>query len=177
MTGKKDLIKQAMEMQEKVNQLILEYSAENWLSLDLTIAQLKSIVYIYSKGKTNLRELAQALDVTPSVVTGIVDRLILHGMINRTANPNDRRSQWLTVTDKGEALLDNIRQKSSQEISHILGTLSPKDLSTLVRGFSAFIKSAELHLNNKTKATRSTADDKRVPLKLISKGQLQSNDR
>ena len=158
--NKKDLIQQAIGFQEELNRLITEYRTENWLSVDLTIAQLKSLVYIYSKGRANLRGLAKALDVTPSVVTGIVDRLIMHGVVKRKreGDSTDRRIQWLRITKKGQALLDNLRQQTTRNMSEVLETMSDKDLSALVRGFSALIGATEQYLREQHKAI-DTAND------------------
>jgi len=160
MTNKKDLIHQVIGFQEEINRLIMECRVEAWLSLDLTIAQLKSVVYIYSKGRANFRELARALNVTPSVVTGIVDRLVLQGMAKRkrVSSSVDRRMQWLVVTDKGRAILDNIRQQTNDNISQVLETLNEEDLSALVQGFSALIKATESYLANQDKTKETIAD-------------------
>ena len=146
---KTDLIQQAIGLQEQINQLILKHRTRNWLSLNLTINQLKSVIYIYSKGKVNATELAGALNVTPSVVTGIVDRLIRHGVVNRKRldmsadGSTDRRMQWLMITDKGRALIDSTRQQMSEKMSQILEMMSTEDLSALIQGFSGFMKAAE----------------------------------
>ena len=162
MMNRNDLIQQAIGLQGELNRLIMAYRAKEWMSLDLTIAQLKSIVYIYSKGKANFKELARALNVTPSVVTGIVDRLVLQGMVKRKriGSSVDRRVQWLIITDKAEALLDNIRQQTIDNISQILETMNDEDLSALVQGFSALIKAAEPYFENQNKVMGITADSK-----------------
>lgn len=142
------LIQQVIDLYGEINRLVMTYRADKWLSLDLTISQLKSLIYIYSEGKANYRQLAEALDVTPSVVTGVVDRLISHELISRVDNPEDRRTQWLVVTEKGEAILDNIRQEGIKGVSHILDTLSDDDMSALVQGLSALIEAAHTYLES-----------------------------
>jgi len=133
--NKQELVNQAIGFQKEINRLFLDYKVEEWLSLGLTITQLKSIIYIYGRRKASFKELAEALNVTPSVVTGIVDRLALQGMVKREAevSSTDRRVQWLVVTDKGKALLDNIRQQMHVNIEQILGIMSIDDISALVR--------------------------------------------
>ncbi len=147
---KENLIQQVIGLEEEFDRLITDYRAEEWLLLDLTINQLKSIIYIYKKNRINPKGLADALNVTPSVVTGIVDRLVLHGLVERKASEGstDRRVQWLVVTDKGESLLDNIRQKMISNTSEILETMSTEDLAALVQGISAFIKAAKPYIQN-----------------------------
>jgi DNA-binding MarR family transcriptional regulator len=157
---KKELVEKAIGFQEEINQLILKHRAESWLSLDLTMAQLKSIIYISIKGKVNFKELAEALNVQPSVVTGIVDRLVTQGMVKRwhVGSVTDRRVQWLTVTKKGQDLLDNIREKIGENTSRILRTMSAEDLKALVQGFSALIKAAGPYFRKQDQAP-GTADN------------------
>ena len=150
---REELIQQAITLQDKFAEVAMDYKIENWLSIDLTIPQLKSLVYIRQKKSVSFKELAGALDVTPSVVTGIIDRLIGQGMVKRNINAVDRRIQWLQVTDKGKTLLDNIKQTGIKEIYGILNTLSDEDLTMLIRGLTTLIESTESYMELHHKAS------------------------
>ncbi len=146
--NRNESIKQVMELETKVNHLILEHRTEKWLSLDLTLIQLKSMVFIHSKRIVSFRDLAEALEITPSVVTGIVDRLIASGMIKRIDNPKDRRVHWLALSDRGNALLDEIRQENIKELREILHTMNDEDLAALVKGITALINATHSYLES-----------------------------
>ncbi|MDD3677925.1 MAG: MarR family transcriptional regulator [Dehalococcoidales bacterium] len=141
--NKTELIQKAVGFQKEINRLIMGYRTEKWLALNVTITQLKSLIYIYNKGKASFKDLAGALNVSPPVVTGIVDRLSSQHIIKRIDNTGDRRIQWLTITEKGKQLLSDIRQDSSDEMVKMLEVLSEEDIAALVQGFSALIKTAE----------------------------------
>lgn len=143
MKEKAELIKQIIELQQQVNRFLGQYAPEAWMELNLTIAQLKSLFFIASEGAINFRRLAAALGVTPSNVTGIIDRLVEQGLVSRVENPEDRRMLLLQATDKGEALLANLRESSISHLSDILDRLNPKELSSLARGLGALVKAAE----------------------------------
>lgn len=149
--NKEELIRQAVRLQDSINQYELTYKLEKWLSVDLTISQLKSVIYIDSRKKASFKELAEALSVTPSVVTGIVDRLVRQGMVKRRhpVNSADRRVQWLILSEKGQAFLDGIRQQTRDDITEVLEELSGEELSALVRGSSAFLEAVKSHLNGR----------------------------
>jgi len=151
MENRKDLIRQVIGFQEEINRLIMEYRVEKWLSLDLTAVQLKGLMYIYSKGKANFKELAKVLNIAPSVVTGIVDRLVRHGVVRRAriSNSTDRRVQWLEVTNKGKSILDNLKQQMTRDGFRILETMSDEDLSALAQSFSALIMATEQYLGKR----------------------------
>ncbi|MBS45832.1 MAG: MarR family transcriptional regulator [Nocardioides sp.] len=48
-------------------------------------------------------DVARRLGVTPSAATGVVDRLVGHGHVERGADPDDRRRSVLRMTDPGRA--------------------------------------------------------------------------
>ncbi|MDD4923638.1 MAG: MarR family transcriptional regulator [Dehalococcoidales bacterium] len=144
--NKAELIQKAVNFQKEINRLIMAYKTEKWMSLDITITQLKSLIYIYSKEKASFKELAGALNVSPPVVTGIVDRLTSQEIIRRIAGTSDRRIQWLTITEKGKQLLNDIRQDTTSEMIKMLEVLSEEDIAALVQGFSALMKTAENNL-------------------------------
>jgi DNA-binding MarR family transcriptional regulator len=52
-------------------------------------------------GRATMGELAEALEVTPRTVTGLVDNLERDGLVRRVDDPSDRRSVYAEVTDKG----------------------------------------------------------------------------
>jgi DNA-binding MarR family transcriptional regulator len=147
--NKTELIQKAVGFQKEINRLIMGYRTEKWLSLNITITQLKSLIYIYDKGRASFKELAGALNVSPPVVTGIVDRLTSQDIISRITGSRDRRIQWLTITEKGKQLLNDIRQDNTSEMIRMLEVLSEEDIEALVKGFSALMKTAENSLIGK----------------------------
>jgi DNA-binding MarR family transcriptional regulator len=138
-----ELISKAVNLQKEFNRLIMRYKPEKWMALDITISQLKSVIYIHSKGKVSFKELAKALNVSPPVVTGIVDRLTSQNIISHTDGTDDRRVKWLVITEKGKRLLNDIRQDTTSEMSKMLEILSDEDIAALVQGFTALAKTAE----------------------------------
>ena len=149
--NKTELIQKAVSFQKEINRLIMGYRTEKWLSLNITITQLKSLIYINNKGRATFKELARALNVSPPIVTGIVDRLASQDIISRIKGIKDRRIQWLTITEKGKQLLNDIRQDNTAEMIKMLEVLSEEDIAALVKGFSALMKTAENNLIGKGK--------------------------
>ena len=120
-----------------VNRYMRRDSPDVWMDLTLTVPQLKSLFFITNEGTTNLRKLATALNVTPSNVTGIVDRLVQQGLVSRQENPKDRRVSLLRPTEHGEATVDNLRERRTSYLSRVLGQLRSNELSLLERGLAA----------------------------------------
>jgi DNA-binding MarR family transcriptional regulator len=78
------------------------------LDYDLTLQQFRAFAVVLSRGQTPMNKVADALGVRPNVATGIVQRLVDRGLIERREDPTDRRVRQLTVTDRGLALVDEV---------------------------------------------------------------------
>jgi DNA-binding MarR family transcriptional regulator len=142
-TDKSQSVQEVVELQRQVGRIIGQHAPGVWIDSGLTLTQLRSLFLISNKGSTNFRKLAEALEVTPSNVTGIVDRLVEQGLVSRTQNPEDRREMTLQATDKGQALVSNLREAGIKRMTQILSLLSLEELSALTQGLSAFIKAAD----------------------------------
>lgn len=55
------------------------------------------------EGSRSMAAIGQQLRLTPSTMTGIVDRLEDHGLVRREPHSSDRRATVLRLTRKGEA--------------------------------------------------------------------------
>jgi DNA-binding MarR family transcriptional regulator len=140
-----DLISEIIELDRQAHRLIRRHSFHAWMELNLTVPQLKSLFFISNQRGTNPRKLAAALGVTPPNVTGIVDRLVEQGLLVRRGNPEDRRVLVLQATEKGEAILSDLRERRTSNMREILTRLSVEELSYLVKGLSALIKAAQAY--------------------------------
>jgi DNA-binding MarR family transcriptional regulator len=140
---KSQLIQEVVKLQRQVGRILGQRAPSIWIDSGLTITQLRSLFLIANKGSTNFRKLAEALGVTPSNVTGIVDRLEEQGLVHRTPNPEDRREITLQATDKGKALVFDLREAEIKQMTQILSLLSPEELSSLAEGLSAFLNAAD----------------------------------
>jgi DNA-binding MarR family transcriptional regulator len=140
---KSQLVQKVVDLERQVGRIIGQYAPSVWIDSGLTLTQLRSLFLIANKGSINFRKLAEALEVTPSNVTGIVDRLVEQGLVSRTQNPEDRREMTLQATDKGKALLSNLKEAGIKRMTQVLSLLSLEELSALVQGLSAFIRAAD----------------------------------
>ncbi len=149
---KKKLIDEVIKLQMEMNQLLGPIVMESWKNLDVPLAQLKSLFMITCKGSTNFRKLSDDLGVTPGDVTGIIDRLVKQGLVSRGEDPQDRRVIVLQATDKGRALLANLRESGANQMAQILAHMNSEELGSLSHGLSALIRSVK-EANEKPKAS------------------------
>jgi len=140
---KSELISKILKLQKQIGQRLRDEHPEPWLTLNLTIAQLKSLLFIYSQGTTNFKMLAKALNVTPPRVTGIIDRLVDQGLVKREENPENRRMQFLSLTEKGVNLLNELKAQSTNRLLEIMNKLGTDELEALATGLTAVARVLE----------------------------------
>lgn len=138
-------VRQIVELERRASRLLRQHPFDAWMNLNITTAQLRSLFFIDNEGTTNFTRLAAALGVTSSNVTGIVEHLVEQELVSRTENPEDRRVLLLSVTEKGKALLNSLRESRTKQMSEVLAHLSAEELSILARGFTILVKAAEAH--------------------------------
>jgi MarR family transcriptional regulator for hemolysin len=70
-------------------------------------------------------ELAEILDLQPISLTRLLDRLAESGLIERRADPNDRRANRLFLTPAARPLLEQLAELGTDMMATVLDGLEP----------------------------------------------------
>ncbi|MDQ6672559.1 MAG: MarR family winged helix-turn-helix transcriptional regulator [Chloroflexota bacterium] len=74
--------------------------------------------------------LAQRLGVDRTVMTYLIDDLEAAGLVERRADPVDRRSRHIVATARGQRLWADIQHRLQEVEEHVLGALSTPERAT-----------------------------------------------
>src|SRR5215207_469217 len=85
------------------------------------------------QGATSPGELARLWQVTPAVITGVIDRLERRELVRREPDPDDRRRLRLALTDAGLAASMLVERSLTEELAVQLAKASPHELAELGR--------------------------------------------
>jgi DNA-binding MarR family transcriptional regulator len=99
------------------------------------------------KGMT-LGELSQRMMVSNGNVTGLVDRLVEQGLINRRPSPNDRRAQIVSLTAEGRRFFRAMARANGDWIGDMFAGLSQEDIEALLRLLAKTKTSARKAIGN-----------------------------
>ncbi|HEU0206272.1 MAG TPA: MarR family transcriptional regulator [Pseudolysinimonas sp.] len=94
----------------------------------LSEMELRALFRIAEAGNITPKALASDLLVTTGAVTGVSDRLIGAGLVTRIANPDDRRSLLLELTEVGH---ETMTQMHRDFISMLIDAADVIDLAEL----------------------------------------------
>lgn len=78
-------------------------------------------------GPSRITALAAAVHSDPSTVSRQVATLVGMGLLDRRADPGDRRASVVGVTDAGMALLKRVRQRRDERIAAITEPWQPAE--------------------------------------------------
>ena len=74
--------------------------------LSLTYTQYLVMMYLWERGRTNVRDMSRCLRLDPSTLTPLLKKLEQKGLLTRTRAETDQRNLLLDLTDAGHALRD-----------------------------------------------------------------------
>jgi DNA-binding MarR family transcriptional regulator len=126
---------------------------------DLSLRQLSALQYIDGT-ETTLGDVARSLNVTPAVVTGLIDRLERRGYVRRVASTFDRRRVHIELTTAGEDVREQAEFQLAARLETLISTLSQDEIDTLEDGLRVLDKaiSSIAPRRGKTAAPKSGFD-------------------
>jgi DNA-binding MarR family transcriptional regulator len=77
--------------------------------LDVGVTETQALSNLAVSGSMGQTELADALGITTSSVTSLVDRMETAGLVTRQPHPHDRRRTVVRLTKYGDQVLDRSR--------------------------------------------------------------------
>jgi DNA-binding MarR family transcriptional regulator len=97
----------------------------------LSLAQFEVLAVLHFDAGMTQNELAQRLLVTKGNVCGLLDRMGATGLVERRADPEDRRANRLFLTEQGQTLLAETLPGHLALIKEMLGSLKVAELESL----------------------------------------------
>jgi DNA-binding MarR family transcriptional regulator len=100
---------------------------------DLSPHQARALRVVGSGDGVRLSELAEALRIAPRSATEVADGLQERGLVERAADPTDRRAVVLTVTEDGRQVQREVDAARAADSAELFARLSAADRAELAR--------------------------------------------
>jgi MarR family transcriptional regulator, organic hydroperoxide resistance regulator len=101
----------------------------------LTPGQVFILHFIQKESRCSVSKLAEKMEVNPSAITVMLDRLENHGFVIRTRDKNDRRVVAVELTESGDKTLKQVLNVRKQIMQHCLTQINPDELDSFVQTF------------------------------------------
>ena len=92
----------------------------------ITLPQFWALCHL-SRQRRTMKALAGLLAVTPAAGTGLIDRLICQGLVQRKPDAKDRRITWIELSPKGTKVIQRIERQKRKAIIDVFGKVSASD--------------------------------------------------
>lgn len=144
------LVRHILKLAEEIYRAIKPGVPPECLTSDLTVAQLRVLLVLYTEGSRRMSFIASSLGITVSTATGIVDNLVRKGLVMRGTDLEDRRLVICTLSPQGRETINRIWALGRFQMEKLLQGLSSEQLKKAA-------EVAEFLLSNVTaKSTNTT---------------------
>ncbi|MFD2612113.1 MarR family winged helix-turn-helix transcriptional regulator [Paenibacillus gansuensis] len=110
--------------------------------LGITANQFFILKYISRTGSCRLAQLAELMEVKPSAITVIIDRLESNKLVVRQPDSTDRRAILVHLTDYGRKALKLVDEIRKEQINKYLSKIEEKELLMFLDTFEKLAKDA-----------------------------------
>jgi len=115
----------------KVLQQMENKFAEGLLPFNIHARQYGVLLFVQENPYSSQKEISDNLQIDRTTMVSHMDHLESLGFVERTKNPNDRRSYSLVITEKGKEVLDSRWEFLNQIELDVLAPLSQQEKQLL----------------------------------------------
>jgi MarR family transcriptional regulator, transcriptional regulator for hemolysin len=143
-----------------VGRLLRTYADQKARLHGMTRAQWAVLLRLERREGLKQSELAEALDLQPITLTRLVDRLCAHGLIERRADPNDRRAKQLYLTPAARPLIDRVAERVEELSATVLDGIAPTEAELMLSKLGLARENLKGAIERNATQDRSTAPDR-----------------
>lgn len=114
-----------------------------WQKHDLTILQARTLDTLMDHGPMRMTTLAERMQHNLSAATSVIDRLVEKGLVQRSADPNDRRAVVCGLTELGAATARQISGATEQVLTAIMRNAETDDMESMALGLEELLRQVQ----------------------------------
>ncbi len=140
---RKRIIDQILALEAQMHRAVGYADPVAWLGAELTMTQVKVLFVLLVAGPLSLGELARMMQVKVATASGVVDRLVVAGLVSREPDPADRRYLRLGLTEDGRALTYRLHADSRMRTARLLEVMTVAELQQVFAAMKVMISASE----------------------------------
>jgi len=108
----------------------------------LSSSQVNALMRIHFRGGCGISDIGSHLEITNAASSQIVDRLVNEGLLERSEGANDRRVKQLTLTSKGQMLIEEGIEARQRWMEELTTALTPEEHDAIINALTILIENA-----------------------------------
>jgi MarR family transcriptional regulator, organic hydroperoxide resistance regulator len=102
----------------------VRYWTQTVAKFGVTSSQALVLLFLLEEDRVTSKDLGEKIEFDSATLTGILDRLVRAGLVERRDNPNDRRAILVCLTREGEETATGIHSVIEEENRAFLSNLT-----------------------------------------------------
>lgn len=111
---------------------------DEWMELEITLPQLKVLFLLFDQPPTRMSTLADGLNISSPSCTGLIDRLVKEGMVDREEDPSDRRLVLCALSERGREAVGRLWRLGKMHTEVLLEQMTLGELHKVAEAMTIF---------------------------------------
>ena len=112
-------------------------------STGLSMPQMSILMQLHHKGPCGMSEVSERFDISAAAASQLVDKLVHAGYLERSEDPNDRRAKLLTLSPKGEELIQQGTEERYRWLDKLTSQLSAEQQTKVAEALGILTQAAQ----------------------------------
>jgi len=112
-------------------------------STGLSMPQFSILMQLHHKGPCGMSQVSNRFDITAAAASQLVEKLVQAGYLDRAEDPTDRRAKLLTLSAKGEKLIQQGTEERYRWMDDLTSKLSAEEQKKVVEALNILTKAAQ----------------------------------
>jgi DNA-binding MarR family transcriptional regulator len=112
-------------------------------STGLSMPQFSILMQLHHKGPCGMSEVSERFDISAAAASQLVDKLVQAGYLERAEDPSDRRAKLLTLSAKGEELVQQGTEERYRWMDELTSKLSTEEQIKVVEALNILTEAVQ----------------------------------
>ena len=109
----------------------------------LSMVQINVLMRIYYHGDCDISTLLESLQVSKAAAGQLVERMEQQGLVERRANPQDRRARSLSLTARGRTMVEESIAARQAWMADLIDRIDPEERAATIKALRGLTAAAE----------------------------------
>lgn len=142
MSAEQDPIEAAIDAYRRALLMLEPFRAKLWEEREFTVSQLRLTYLIRDHENPSLGDLAEKLGITGATMSGLIDRLVKRGVVERVPDTVDRRIVRVRLTPEGDQLSNELQRMGREFLRIVIEDMGPEEAAKLAASLDKFSAAA-----------------------------------